>query len=64
MLNAAWYNAYSETIEEKQKSNNDLETLKQQMQTLMSIFGSIGQEEKQEIAKQLIEKGIYKGYKQ
>lgn len=58
------YNAYSETIEEKQKSNNDLETLKQQMQTLMSIFGSIGQEEKQEIAKQLIEKGIYKGYKQ
>jgi hypothetical protein len=26
----------------------------------MSIFGSIGQEGKQEIAKQLIEKGIYK----
>jgi hypothetical protein len=56
------YDAYSETIEEKQKSNNDLETLKQQMQTLMSIVGSIGQEEKQEIAKQLIAKGIYKEY--
>jgi hypothetical protein len=26
----------------------------------MSMVGSIGQEEKQEIAKQLIEKGIYK----
>ena len=54
------YDAYSETIEEKQKSNNDLETLKQQMQTLVSIVGSIGQEEKQEIAKQLIAKGVYK----
>jgi hypothetical protein len=58
------YDAYSETIEDKQKSNNDLETLKQQMQTLMSIVGSIGQEEKQEIAKQLIEKSIYKVQKQ
>jgi integrase/recombinase XerD len=58
------YDAYSETIEEKQKSNNDLETLKQQMQTLVSIIGSIGQEEKQEISKRLIEKGIYKKYKQ
>jgi hypothetical protein len=27
------YDAYSESIEEKQKSNDDLETLKQQMQT-------------------------------
>jgi hypothetical protein len=54
------YDAYSEAIEEKRNSNNDLETLKQQMQTLMSMVGSIGQEEKQEIAKQLIEKGIYK----
>jgi integrase/recombinase XerD len=51
------YDAYSETIEEKQKSNNDLETLKQQMQTPVSIIGSIGQEEKQEISKRLIEKG-------
>jgi hypothetical protein len=58
------YDAYNETIEEKQKSNNDLETLKQQIQTLMSIVGSIGQEEKQEIAKLLIEKGIYKEYMQ
>jgi integrase len=54
------YDAYSETIEEKLKSNDDLETLKQQMQTLMSILGSIGQEGKLEIAKQLIEKGIYR----
>jgi hypothetical protein len=54
------YDAYTETIEEKQKGNKDLETLKQQMQTLMSIFGSIGQEGKQEIARRLIEKGIYK----
>jgi hypothetical protein len=54
------YDAYGETIEETQKTNSDLESLKQQMQTLMSIFGSIGQEGKKEIAKQLIEKGIYK----
>lgn len=59
------YDAYSETIEEKQKSNNNLETLKQQVQTLISIIvGSISQEEKQAIAKQLIENGIYKEYMQ
>ena len=31
-----------------------------QMQNLISILGSVGQEGKQQIAKKLIEQGIYK----
>jgi hypothetical protein len=54
------YDAYSETLERQKEKEDDLTSLKQQMQTLVSIFGSIGEGEKQEIAKQLIERGIYK----
>jgi hypothetical protein len=54
------YDAYSETVEDKQKSNNDLQILKEQVQTLISVLGDIDQPGKQEIAKQLIERGIYK----
>jgi hypothetical protein len=53
------YDAYSETVEEKQKSDNDLEILKQQMKSLISILGSVDQEGKQEIARLLIENRIY-----
>jgi len=54
------YDAYSETVEEKKKSNNDLQVLKEQVQSILSILASSSQHGKQEIAKQLIENGVYK----
>jgi predicted amidophosphoribosyltransferase len=54
------YDAYSEALEHQKENEDDLTSIKQQIQTLISIFGSLGEEEKQEIAKQLIERGIYK----
>lgn len=53
------YDAYSETLQNQKVKEDDLNSLKQQMNTLMSIFGSLDQDGKQEIARQLIEKGMY-----
>jgi len=61
------YDAYSETLEaDKQKEDKlsvmeeRFNTMQAQMQSLVSILGSAGQEGKQQIAKKLIEQGIYK----
>jgi integrase/recombinase XerD len=54
------YDAYNETIEEKQKSNDDLKVLKEQVQSILSILASSDQSDKNEMVKQLIEKGVYK----
>ena len=54
------YDAYSETIEEKKKSNDDLQILKAQVQSILNILANSDQPNKNEIAKQLIEKGVYK----
>jgi hypothetical protein len=61
------YDAYSETLEaEKQKEDKltmieeRFNTMQFQMQSLVSILGSADQEGKQQIAKKLIEQGIYK----
>lgn len=54
------YDAYSETLENQKEKEDDLNSLKQQMNALMSIFGSLGQDGKQEVAKQLIENGLYR----
>ncbi len=54
------YDAYNETIEEKQKSNDDLQILKEQVQSILSILASSNQSDKNEMVKQLIEKGVYK----
>ena len=59
--------AYNETLEEQKKKEDKLaviedkfNTMQSQMQTLLSIIGSVNsREQKQEIAQRLIEKGMY-----
>jgi integrase/recombinase XerD len=60
------YEGYQEALESQSKKEDELKVMKEQftamqsqMQTLLSILGSTSKEGKQEIAKQLIEKGIY-----
>ena len=61
------YDAYIETLEEQTKKEDKLavmedkfNTMQSQMQTLLSIIGSVNsREQKQEIAQRLIEKGMY-----
>jgi integrase/recombinase XerD len=56
--------AYEEIKANENKEYHDLKTqvdsMKSQMQSILSVLGSIGQEGKQEIAKMLIDGGIYK----
>jgi integrase len=61
------FEGYQEALESQSKKEDELKVMKEQfnsiqsqMQTLLSILGSTSQEGKQEIAKQLIEKGVYK----
>jgi hypothetical protein len=62
------YDAYNETIEEQKENEDKLEMMEEkftamqsQMQTILSVLSSINTENgKQEIAKELILKGIYK----
>ena len=61
------YDAYSETLEsEKQKKDKltmmeeRFDVIQSQMQSLISVLSSVGQEGKQEIARMLIEQGSYK----
>jgi len=62
------YDAYSETLQEQKEKENKLSqmeekfnTMQSQMQTVLSILSSVNtQKGKQEIAKELILKGMYK----
>src|SRR5918912_1584455 len=45
------FDAYSETIEEKKKSNDDLQILKAQVQSILNILANSDQPNKNEIAK-------------
>lgn len=58
---------YRGALEEQKQKEDQLKAMKEQfnsiqsqMQTLLSILGSTSQEGKQEIAKRLIENGVYK----
>jgi hypothetical protein len=61
------YDAYNETLEEQKKKDDKLaimedkfNVMQTQMQSLLSIMGSVNNgEQKREIAKRLIEEGIY-----
>jgi hypothetical protein len=61
------YDAYNETLEEQKKKEDKLatiedkfNTIQSQMHALLSIIGSVNSsKQKQEIAKILIEKGMY-----
>jgi len=61
------FEGYQEALESQSKKEDELQTMKEQfntmqsqMQTLLSILGSTSKEGKQEIAKRLIENGVYK----
>ena len=61
------YDAYSETLESEKNKEDKLimmeerfNIMQSQMQNLISVLTSAGQEGKQEIAKKLIEQGSYK----
>jgi predicted nucleic acid-binding Zn ribbon protein len=53
------YDAYSVTIEEKEKSDSDLQVLKKQVQILISALGSMNQSNKNELAKRMYQEGLY-----
>jgi hypothetical protein len=61
------FEEYREALESQSKKEDELKVMKEQfnamqsqMQTLLSIVGSTSQEGKQEIARMLIENGVYK----
>ena len=61
------FEGYQEALESQKEKEDELKTMKDQfntmqsqMQTLLSILSSTGQEGKQEIAKKLIEQGMYR----
>jgi len=67
------YDAYSETLESEKQQNDKLtnveaqmKSMQSQLQNILSVLGSgsISQEGKQEIAKRLIEQGVYKKVKE
>jgi integrase len=61
------YEGYQEALESQKEKEDELKTMKEQfnamqsqLQALISAIGNVNQPNKNEIAKQLIEKGIYK----
>jgi hypothetical protein len=54
------YDAYNETIEEQIKKEDDINTLKQQMQNLLSALGNMDESSKNEWAKMMVKSGVYK----
>jgi hypothetical protein len=61
------YKGYQEALESQSKKEDELKVMKEQfnamqlqMQSLLSIIGNVNQTGKNEMAKQLIEKGVYK----
>ena len=62
------YDAYAETLESEKQNEDKLammeerfNTMQSQMQSLISVLSSVDQEGKQEIARMLIDKGVYRG---
>jgi hypothetical protein len=54
------YDAYNETLENQKKKEDDVNILKQQMQTIIATFESLDVSNKNKVAEQLIRKGMYK----
>ena len=54
------YDAYNETLENQKEKEDDVKTLKQQMQTLLSALGNMDESSKNEWAKTMVKSGIYK----
>jgi integrase len=54
------YDAYSETLEDQKGKEDDIKTLKQQMQNLLSALGNMDESSKNQWAKMMVQSGIYK----
>lgn len=54
------YDAYNETMEHQKEKEDDIKTLKQQMQNLLSVLGNMDESSKNEWAKAMVKSGIYK----
>jgi hypothetical protein len=58
------YEGYQEALESQSRKEDELKVMKEQFNAIqpqmLSTLGSTSQEGKQEVAKQLIENGLYK----
>jgi hypothetical protein len=54
------YDAYNETLENQKEKEDDLKTLKGQMQTILSALENIDESSKNQWAKSMVKNGIYK----
>jgi integrase len=54
------YDSYNETIENQKEKEDDINTLKQQMQILLSTLGNMDESSKNEWAKTMVKSGVYK----
>ena len=54
------YDSYNETIENQKEKEDDVKTLKQQMQTLLSALGNMDESSKNQWAKTMVKSEIYK----
>jgi hypothetical protein len=54
------YDAYNETLESQKEKEEDLMSLKKQMQTIIATLESLDESNKNKVAGQLIQKRMYK----
>jgi len=54
------YDAYNETLENQKEKEDDVQILKQQMQTIIATLESLDVSNKNKVVEQLIRKGMYK----
>ena len=54
------YDAYTETVEEKDQVNDKIDILQSQMQTLLASLSTTDQQTKNKLAKSLVESGLFK----
>jgi integrase/recombinase XerD len=54
------YDAYNETLENEKEKEDDITTLKRQMRTILSTLQSLDLSSRNQMAEQLIQKGVYK----
>jgi hypothetical protein len=54
------YDAYSETLVNQQKKEDDITVLKRQMQTIIATLESLDGSARNKVAEQLIRKELYK----
>jgi hypothetical protein len=54
------YDAYNETLENQKEKEDEVQILKQQMQTIIATLESLDASNKNKVAEQLIMKGMYK----